>query len=44
MTRDVSVIFDGSTRQDEAIAIIVRFIDDHWALTQGLIRIEVSER
>ena len=35
MTRDVSVIFDGSTRQGEAIAIIVRFIDDQWALTQG---------
>ena len=31
MTRDVSVIFDGSTRKGEAIAIIVRFIDDQWA-------------
>ena len=28
-TRDVSVIFDGSTRQGEAIAIIVRFINDN---------------
>ena len=28
MTRDVSVIFDGSTRQGEAIAIILRFIND----------------
>ena len=28
MTRDVSVIFDRSTRQGEAIAIIVHFIDD----------------
>lgn len=47
MTRDVSVIFDGSTRQGEAIAIIVRLIDDQWAITQHLIRIvllEVSER
>ena len=47
MTRDVSVIFDGSTRQGEAIAIIVRLIDDQWAITQRLIRIvllEVSER
>ena len=47
MTRDMSVIFDGSTRQGEAIAIIVRLIDDQWAITQHLIRIvllEVSER
>ena len=41
MTRHVSVIFDGSTRQGEAIAIIVRFIDDQWAITQRLIRIDV---
>ena len=40
MTRDESVIFDGSTRQGEAIAIIVRFIDDQWAITQRLIRID----
>ena len=38
MTRDVSVIFDGSTRQGEAIAVIVRFIDDAWNITQRLIR------
>ena len=47
MTRDMSVIFDGSTRQGEAIAIIVRFIEEQWAITQRLIRIvllEVSER
>ena len=31
MTRDVFVIFDGSTRQGEAMAIIARFIDDQWA-------------
>ena len=30
VTRDVSVIFDGSTRQGEAIAAIVCFIDDGW--------------
>ena len=44
MTRDVSVIFDGSTRQGEAIAIIVRFIDDQWAITQRLIRIDVCSK
>ncbi len=44
MTRDVSVIFDGSTRQGEAIAIIVGFIDDEWVITQRLIRIDVCSK
>ena len=30
MTRDLSAIFDSSTRQGEAIAIIVRFVDNNW--------------
>ena len=30
MTRDISMIFDGSIRQGEAIAVIVRFLDDNW--------------
>ena len=38
------MIFDGSTRQGEAIAIIVRFIDDQWAITQRLIRIDVCSK
>lgn len=29
LTRDLSVIFDGSTRQGEAIVIVVRFIDNN---------------
>ena len=37
MTRDISVIFDGITRQCEAIAGIVRFINDRWNIMQGLI-------
>lgn len=44
LTRDVSVIFDGSTRQGEAIAIIVRFIDDEWMITQRLIRIDICSK
>ena len=28
LTRDISVILDGSTRQGEAIAIIVRFMEN----------------
>ena len=33
-TRDVSVIYDGSTRQGEAIVILVRFVDDDWNIVQ----------
>ena len=44
MTRDESVIFDGSTRQGKAIAIVVRFIDDEWVITQRLIRIDVCSK
>ena len=44
MTRDVSVIFDGSTRQVEAIAIILRFINDDWMITQRLIRIDICSK
>ena len=44
MTRDISVIFDGSTRQGEAIAIIVRFMDNDWNITQRLVRIEVCSK
>ena len=32
LTRDVSMIFDGSTRQREAIAVIVDFLDDNWSI------------
>ena len=41
MRRDLSVIFDGSTRQGEAIAIIVRFVDNGWNIIQRLLRIDV---
>ncbi|CAB4040917.1 DNA-directed primase polymerase, partial [Paramuricea clavata] len=44
MTREVSVIFDGSTRQGEAIAIIVRFINDDWLNTQRLMRIDICSK
>ena len=32
-----SVIFDGSTRLGEALAIIVRYIDGNWNLEQRLV-------
>lgn len=44
LTRDLSIIFDGSTRQGEAIAIIVRFLDNNWMITQRLIRIDVCSK
>lgn len=44
MTRDLLVILDESTMQGEAIAIIVRFVDDKWAINQCLIRIDVCSK
>ena len=43
MTRDLSTIFDGNTRQGEAIAIIVRFVDNNWNI-QRLARIDVCSK
>ena len=36
-----SVIFDGSTRQDGAIAITVRFVNEQWEIIQRLVRIDI---
>ena len=36
-----SVIFDGSTRLGETLAILVRFVDDEWNVQQRLIRLQV---
>ena len=36
-----SVIFDGSTRLREALAIIVRFIDKDWNIQQRLLKLEI---
>lgn len=44
MTMNFSVIFDGSTRQGEAIAIIVRFVDNNWNIIQRLERIDVCSK
>lgn len=40
-SRHYSVIFDGSTRQGEAIAIILRFVNDNWEIVQRLVRIDI---
>ena len=41
--QDVSVIFDGTTRSGEALAIIVRFIDESWSIRQRLVRLQGCE-
>ena len=38
------MIFDGSTRQGEAIAVIVRFLDDNWSIIQRLVRIDICSK
>ena len=38
--KDVSVVFDGTTRLGEALAVIVRFVDD-WQILQRLIRVQL---
>ena len=43
-TRDLSINFDRSTRQGEAIVIAVRFVKDDWCIVQRLIRIDVCAK
>ena len=43
-TRDLSLSFDGSTRQGEAIVIVVYFLDDDWSIQQRLIKIDICEK
>ena len=37
--RDVSVIFDGTTHLGEAMAVVLRFVDDDWVIQQRLVRL-----
>ena len=39
--KPLSVIFDGTTRLGEALAILVRFIDDSFAIQQRLVRLQL---
>ena len=43
-TRDLGLIFDGSTRLGEAIVIIVRFVSDNWSIVQRLIRLDICAK
>ena len=37
----VSVLFDGNTRQGQALAVIVRFVDKEFEMQQLLVRLNV---
>ena len=39
--RYVAVIFDGTSRVGEALAIILRFVDSDWCIQQRLVRVSV---
>ena len=36
--REISIVFDGTTRLGEALVIIVRFLDSEWKIQQRLLR------
>ena len=37
----MSVIFDGTTRLGEALAIVIRFVTDEWSLEQRLVKLQL---
>lgn len=39
--KDVSICFDGTTRLGEALAIVLRFIDDGWNIKQRLVCLQI---
>lgn len=39
--RDMSVIFDGTTRLGEAMAVLVHFVSDDWTLEQRLLQLKM---
>ena len=40
----LSVIFDGTTRVGEAMAIIVRYVESEWSIEQRLIRLQLLQK
>ena len=42
--KHLSVIFDGTSRLGEALAVIVRFVGEQWTLEQRLIRIQMLSK
>jgi len=39
--KNVSIIFDGTTRLGEALVIVVRFLDDNWSLQQRILQVQM---
>ena len=39
--KDVSVIFDGTTRLGEAMAVVIRFVDNEWKIEQRLLTLKM---
>ena len=42
--KHLGVIFDGTTRLGEALAVVVRFVSDDWELEQRLLRIQLLSK
>ena len=41
MGRDVSIVFDGTTRLGEAMVILIRYVADDWSLVQRVIQVRL---
>ena len=39
-TRDMSVVFDGTTRLGEVLVVVLRFLDSDWTIQQRLVRVK----
>ena len=39
--RHISIIFDGTTRLGEALAVVIHFVSDDWSLLQRLVRLQI---
>ena len=39
--KDISVIFDGTTRMGEAMGIVVRYVSSEWKIEQRLVRLQL---
>ena len=42
--QQISVIFDGTSRLGEALAIVVRFIDGDWCVQQRIVRVQMLSK
>lgn len=42
--KDLSIIFDGTSRLGEALAVIVRFVGEEWTLEHRLVRMQMLSK